>query len=63
MADIEKIKHGVILICDCGATHKIITDTNGEIILKSSYQKKQNEKGEEKRGKETEDESSPSLFD
>lgn len=47
MAEVTKIKGGIILECDCGATHKI-TDNSGEIKIKSTYKKQEN-KSDEKR--------------
>lgn len=64
MAEVDKIKHGIIVTCDCGATHKIITDAENNILIKSSFQKKSKEKEIEDDGKKTKiDDDEPSFFD
>ncbi len=45
MAEVTKIKGGIILECDCGATHKI-TSNSGELKTKSTYKKQENKADE-----------------
>ncbi|MCC7332649.1 MAG: hypothetical protein IT232_08585 [Flavobacteriales bacterium] len=48
MAEITKIKGGVIVECDCGATHKITLDENKELKTKSTYKKKDEDENKRK---------------
>ncbi len=58
MAEVEKLKNKIMVLCDCGAIHKITKDEeSGELILSSTFKQKPTETPkpkEEENGKKKE---------